>query len=171
MHSDIGHRKIVAIGAVYNFRLVALQDMYEYRAKLEAPTIVNYLITIVSSALLPFAFAGFVTNKAYWRGAAVVALLLFLYPITLNKIALLTPLWLVTLLLLSRFFEARSLVILTLLGPMLAGILLIAVFGSKAALYFSTVNFRMIAIPSIAMDVYNDFFATHDLRLFAKSRS
>lgn len=159
---------IVAIGAVYNFRLVALQDMYESRAKLEAPTIVNYLITIFSSALLPFAFAGFATNKAYWRGAAVVALLLFLYPITLNKTALLTPLWLITLLLLTRFFEARSLAILTLLGPMLAGILLIAGFGSKAALYFSTVNFRMIAIPSIAMDVYNDFFATHDLTSFCQ---
>ncbi|OIQ75311.1 hypothetical protein GALL_430250 [mine drainage metagenome] len=159
---------IVAIGGIYNFRLVALQDMYESRAKLEAPTIVNYLITIFSSALLPFAFAGFVTNRAYWRGAAVVALLLFLYPITLNKTALLTPLWLVTLLLLTRFFEARSLAIMSLLGPMLAGILLIAVVGPKAAQYFSTVNFRMIAIPSIGMDVYNDFFATHDLTSFCQ---
>jgi hypothetical protein len=61
----------IAVGASYNFRLVSLHDMYEYRAKVVAPAIPNYLITIVSSALLPFAFAGFVTRKAYWRSPGV----------------------------------------------------------------------------------------------------
>jgi hypothetical protein len=80
----------------------------------------------------------------------------------------LTPLWLVALLILSRFFEAKITTILSLLVPMLAGILLIAVLGPKAALYFATVNFRMIAIPSVAMDVCNDFFATHDPTYFCQ---
>ena len=68
----------IALGAIYNFRLVTLDDMYEYRAKLSAPPIVNYVVTIVSHVLLPFAFAGFVASKAHWRAAAVLVLLLFL---------------------------------------------------------------------------------------------
>ena len=159
---------IGAIGAAYNFRLAALEDMYRYRAVLEAPAAVNYLVTISSSALLPFAFAGFVARKAYLRGAAILVLLLFFYPISLNKTVLLTPLWIVTLLMLTHFFEARFVTILSLLGPMIVGIFLAALLGSKAELYFSTVNFRMIAIPSIAMAIYNDFFATHDLTYFCQ---
>jgi hypothetical protein len=158
----------IAIGASYNFQLVSLDKMYEYRAKLSAPTMVNYLITMVSSAFLPLAFAGFVAGKAYWRAAAVLALLLLLYPITLNKITLFTPLWLVAMLVLSRLFEARSAVVLSLLVPILVGLVSIIVFKERAAFFFSTVNFRMIAIPSIAMDVYNDFFFRHDLTHFCQ---
>jgi hypothetical protein len=158
----------IAIGAAYNFRLVGLSEMYEYRAKLDAPTIVNYLVTMFSTALLPFALAGFVALKAYWRAAAVLALLLLLYPITLNKLALFAPVWLVSLLVLSTIVEARVAVILSLLAPVLAGLALITLFGSHAALYFATVNFRMIAIPSVAIDVYNDFFSRHDLTYFCQ---
>ena len=142
--------------------------MYEYRAKLHAPAIVNYLVTIVSSALLPFAFAGFVTRKAYWRAATVLVLLLLFYPITLTKITLFTPLWLVAMLVLSRLFEARIAVVLSLLAPVLVGLALIIAFGDRGAFYFSTVNFRMIAVPSVAMNVYNDFFSNHDLTYFCQ---
>jgi hypothetical protein len=158
----------IAIGAIYNFRLVSLDEMYEYRAKLDAPASVNYLVTMVSTALLPFALAGFVATKAQWRAVAVLALLLLFYPITLNKTALFAPLWLVSLLALSRIFEARVTVILSLLAPVLAGLALITLFGKNAALYFSTINFRMIAIPSVAIDVYNDFFSRHDLTYFCQ---
>ena len=158
----------IAIGAAYNFRLVGLGEMYEYRAKLDAPTSVNYLVTMVSSTLLPFALAGFVATRAHGRAIAVLALLLFFYPITLNKTALFAPLWLVSLLALSRIFETRVTVILSLLVPVLAGLVLIALFGAHAALYFSTVNFRMVAIPSVAIDVYNDFFSRHDLTYFCQ---
>ena len=158
----------IAIGASYNFQLVSLDKMYEYRARIDSPAMVNYLVTIVSSALLPFAFAGLVASHAHWRAAAVPALLLLFYPITLNKLTLFTPLWLVFLLMLSRLFEARRAVILSLLAPALAGLVLITVFGLRAAPYFYTVNFRMIAIPSVAMDVYNDFFSSHDLTHFCQ---
>lgn len=157
---------VVAVGAFYNFRLVSLSDMYEHRAKIDAPTLVNYLVTIVSSALLPFAFAGFIASKAYWRAAAVLVLLLLFYPITLTKIALFTPLWLVAMFVLSRLFEARIAAILSLLGPILIGLLLLTIF--KEHFYFATVNFRMVAIPSIAMDIYNDFFSRHDLTHFCQ---
>ena len=34
--------------------------------------------------------------------------------------------------------------------------------------YYGTVNIRMISIPSIALDVYNDFFSKHDLTYFCQ---
>jgi hypothetical protein len=67
----------VAIGASYNFQFVTLENIYDYRDKVESPKILNYLIGMTSSALLPFAFAGFAARKAYWRAAAVLLLLSF----------------------------------------------------------------------------------------------
>jgi hypothetical protein len=51
---------------------------------------------------------------------------------------------------------------------MLAGLVLVYLFHAKAALYLSIVNFRMIAVPAVAMDVYNDFFSRHDLTYFCQ---
>jgi hypothetical protein len=93
-----------ALGAFYNFRIVTIDNIYEYREKLVTPTLVNYLQTMVSSTLLPFAFAGFIARKSNWRAVAVLVLLLLFYPITLTKITLFAPIWLVVMLLLSRFF-------------------------------------------------------------------
>ncbi|HEV7602235.1 MAG TPA: hypothetical protein VGO49_18510 [Bradyrhizobium sp.] len=156
------------LGAIYNFRLVGIEDIYPYREKLGTPAIVNYLVTIVSNALLPFAFAGFAATRAHWRAGAVLVLLLFFYPITLSKITFFAPLWLVVMLVLSRIFEPRITVVLSLLGPMLAGLAAIILFRADVALFFSTANFRMIAIPSLAMNVYNDFFSKHDLTYFCQ---
>lgn len=158
----------IAVGAAYNFRLVGLREMYEYRAKLDTPTAVNYLTTIVSSSLLPFAFAGFVTIRAHWRAAAVLAVLLLFYPVTLTKIALFAPLWLVGVFVLSRCFEARIAVVLSLMVPVVFGLAAITAFPEHAVYYFSMVNFRMVAIPSIAMDVYADFFSSHALTHFCQ---
>ena len=159
---------IVVAGAAYNFRFVAIADIYDFRDKMEFPAILNYLIGMASSALLPFAFAGFIARKAYWRAGTVLLLLLFFYPITLSKLALLSPFWLVAILLLSKLVEARIAVVLSLLVPMLAGLFLVSFFRAHAAPYFSIVNFRMIAIPATAMDVYNDFFSRHDLTYFCQ---
>jgi hypothetical protein len=38
----------------------------------------------------------------------------------------------------------------------------------ESASYLSAINFRMVAIPSIAMDVYNDFFSRHELTYFCQ---
>jgi hypothetical protein len=158
----------IAMGAVYHFRLVALEEMNDYRAQLDAPTGVNYLLAMVSTAVLPFALAGCVAIRAHWRAASVLVLLLLFYPVTINKTALLTPIWLVVMLTLSRVFEARVAVIVSLLAPIVTGLVLFAVFGKLAAPYFDTVNFRMIAVPSVALDVYNDFFSRHDLTHFCQ---
>jgi hypothetical protein len=156
----------IAVAAAYNFRLVALVNIYEYRNNLESPTILNYLVTIVHSTLLPFAFAGLVLCKAYLRAAIVLLLLVFFYPITLSKLAFFAPFWLVAITLLSKLFESRIAAILSLLGPILLGLILLLVFKEQAALYFSTVNIRILAIPSLAMDVYNDFFSRNQFTYF-----
>jgi hypothetical protein len=158
----------IALGAIYNFRFVAMGDIYDFRDKIAAPRAVSYLITIVSNALLPFAFAAFAIRNAYWRAGVALLLLLLVYPITLSKVALFAPLWLVAMLIFSRICEARMAVILALFGPLFAGLLLVTVFNAHLSLPFLMVNFRLIAIPSIAMDVYNDFFSKHDLTFFCQ---
>ena len=105
---------------------------------------------------------------AYWRSAAALILLLLIYPITLSKIAFFTPAWLVFFAVLSHFFRARTAVVISLLGPVLAGIVLNLLFEKLAIRYFSIVNFRMIAIPSNALDIYSDYFSKHDLTHFCQ---
>jgi hypothetical protein len=101
--------------------------------------------------------------------SAVLAVLLLFYPITLTKIALFTPLWLIGVFVLSRYFEARIAVVLSLLVPVVFGLASINAFPEHAAYYFSVVNFRMVAIPSIAMEIYNDFFTSHAPSIFVRS--
>jgi hypothetical protein len=158
----------VLIGATYNFHFVGIEHIYEFREKMESPIILRYLIGITSSALLPFAFACFAARKAYFRATFVLVLLIFFYPITFSKIALFTPLWLLAMFLLSKLVEARTAVVLSLTAPIVLGILLVILFRADARLYFSVVNVRMVAIPSIAMDVYNDFFSKHELTHFCQ---
>jgi hypothetical protein len=158
----------IAVGAIYNFRFVAIQDIYDYRDKLESPRILNYLIPIAQGTLLPFAFAGFVICRAYWRAGAVLLLLLFTFPVTLSKLALFAPFWLVAVALLSKPLGCRITVIVSLLGPVLLGVISILLFKMSATLYFSAVNIRVLAIPAVAMDVYNDFFSRNDLTYFCQ---
>ena len=166
----------VVSAASYNFKFVAIDDIYNFRDELTFPTALNYLIAITSSTLLPFAFACYVTRKDTWRAVAVLLLLTFYYPITLSKVALFAPAWLVMVMMFSRFFEARLTVILSLLAPLVVGLILFGLFESRALPYeatipyFGIVNFRMVAIPSIAMDFYNDFFFRHDVTYFCQMR-
>jgi hypothetical protein len=158
---------VVLISSTYSFQFVSIDDIYKFRGKVESPAILRYLVGI-SSALLPFAFAGFVARRAFWRASAVLLLLVFFYAITFSKLALFTPCWLVAMLVLLKLAEARFVVILSLLAPILAGVLWFGLFSPHGASYFAIVNFRMLAIPSVAMDVYNDFFAKHDPTYFCQ---
>ncbi len=158
----------VIAGALYNFRLVGIGNIYDFRDTMESPAVVNYAIRIASSALLPFAFAGFIARKAHWRAGAALALLLLIYPVTLSKLTLFAPFWLVAMLFLSRVFEVKTAVVMSLLGPVLIGLILHVMFTAQTALYFSIVNFRLVAIPSNSLDVYNDFFSRHDLTYFCQ---
>jgi hypothetical protein len=165
---------VIAAGAFYNFKLVGLADIYNFRDGLELPKWLGYAIGITSNALLPFAFACFIARDNRWRSVTVLLLLLLFYPITLTKLALFAPFWLLLLVLLSRFFAIRTSVILSLLLPTLAGITIVwlAKAGAFPFLhvreYVGPVNFRMIAIPAIALDIYNHFFSTHDYTYFCQ---
>lgn len=158
----------IALGAVYNFRAISIEKIYDFRDDIRIPRLLAYVIGITSNALLPFAFACFATRKAWWRAGTTLVLLLLFYPITLSKLAFFTPAWLVAFGLLSKWSEPRTAAILSLLLPLAAGITLITFFPAHAFPYFQLVNMRMIAIPSVAMDVYNDFFAHHDLTYFCQ---
>jgi hypothetical protein len=165
---------IVAAGASYNFRLIGIADIYSFRDELQFPMWLAYAMGATSSALLPFAFACFVARGQRWRAALVLVLLLLFYPVTLTKLMLFAPVWLLLLALLCRFFEARTSVVLSLFLPITAGVVLVLLFKSGALpyepvrQYFGAINFRMIAIPSSALDFYNDFFSTHDITLFCQ---
>ncbi|MEA2884589.1 MAG: hypothetical protein QOH32_3845 [Bradyrhizobium sp.] len=158
----------IAAAAIYNFRLVTIEHIYDFRDKLQSPAILNYVVGIVRGALLPFAFAGFVMRRAWWSCAAVLFLLLLLYPVTLSKLALFAPAWLICIAVLAKLLESRTATILSLMGPILLGLILLILVKAHAATYFFTVNIRMLAVPSVAMDVYNDFFSRNELTYFCQ---
>lgn len=158
----------IAISATYNFRFVSIGRIYDFRGELEFPRLLNYWIGITSNALLPFAFGCFVVRRNYWRAGTTLVFLMLFYPITLSKLAFFTPAWLLLITLLAKISETRTTVVLSLFLPMLLGVLLIAIFKNSALPYLELVNFRMIATPSNAMDIYNDFFSRHDLTYFCQ---
>ncbi|WP_233443145.1 hypothetical protein [Bradyrhizobium brasilense] len=165
---------VISIGAQYNFKIVSMEQIYDYRNALNMPKLLNYMIGITSGALLPFSFACCIELRKYCRATLALLLLLAFYPITLSKVSLLTSAWLIAMLLFSKLLELRTAVIVSLLGPLVAGILFYAlakynwVSLEAARSYFALVNFRMVAIPSLAMDYYNDFFFRNDLTHFCQ---
>lgn len=163
---------VIAIASFYNFRLVSIGHIYDYRDEIAFPGPIRYLIGIVSSALLPFLFACYWLLGCRGRAILVLVLLLFLYPVTLTKLAFFTPAWLIVLAVLSRLLEARTSAILSILVPMLVGLLVIVLLAPPVNgpvwRYFDIVNIRMIATPSSAIDIYNDYFAHHPLTYFCQ---
>lgn len=154
----------IITGAIHNFRIVAIEDIYRYRDKLDFPAGLRYAIGITTTTLLPFAFACFVARGNIWRAGAVLVLSLLFYPVTLTKFAIFTPVWLVFVAVLAKYFRPRTAVVLSLLLPVLAGLLTSKVLPTL----FYTVNFRMMIIPSNAFDIYNDFFSRHELTYFCQ---
>ncbi len=165
----------IAFGASYNFRPIGLTEIYAFRDALEFPPALKYATGATANALLPFAFACFVARRNRWRAAASLLLLLLIYPVTLTKISLFAPFWLLFLMLLSSLLEIRTTVVLSLLLPVSLGVIVAMLIKSGAlpyavpfSDYFATINFRMIAFPSIALDVYGDFFSTHGQTYFCQ---
>ncbi|MET3908988.1 hypothetical protein ABID59_003334 [Bradyrhizobium sp. S3.3.6] len=163
----------VAVGAAYNFRFVSPDDASSLRTD-ALPTSVNYLIGITSGSLLPFLFAYCVARNAFWRAGAVVVLMLLYYPIAVSKMTFFAPAWLIVLVALARFLETRVVAVLSLLLPIVAGVLLFTFLGGSgpvvrfAGAYHLIVNFRLFAVPSLALDLYNEFFAKHELTYFCQ---
>jgi hypothetical protein len=165
---------IVATGIFYNFKLVGFTDIYQFRDELRFPTFLRYAMGIALGALLPFAFACCIEMRARIAAMAILLLFVALYPVTLTKTALFAPAWLGLLWFIATRLEPRVAVIVSLLGPIALGVAL-AILSDYGPVprsiyldYFGTINFRMIAYPSIALDVYNEFFSRHDLTYFCQ---
>ena len=159
----------IVVASFYNFRLVSISNIYDFRNDLYFPAPVRYLTGVVSTVLLPFACACYLALNRRWWAAAPLLLILLFYPITLSKFALFSAAWVVILLILSRIFEPRVATILSILLPMLLGVILMAWHLNNYTLYyFGIVNIRMMATPSSAMDIYNDFFSSHPLTWFCQ---
>lgn len=163
---------VLAVAATYDFRFVAFSDASNVRGELSPlPPILRYLLGITSSAALPFVFACHVARERYWRAGAVLLLLLLYYPVTVAKTELFAPIWLLFVGALFRVFGARPAVMLSLLIPGLVGVVAFFQYQDEITrpwTYFSNVNFRMLAIPSVAIDVYNAFFSKHELTYFCQ---
>lgn len=165
---------VVAAGALYNFTPVGLSEIYKYRAEMNFPAPLRYALGTTSNALLPFAFAGFLERRLFGRAGLALLLLLLLYPVTLTKLTLFAPFWLLFLALLSTWAPSRAATILSLLLPMLAGVIVFLTMRAGlfppgiGSLYVGTVNSRMIAMPSVALEVYNNFFSGHPLTYFCQ---
>jgi hypothetical protein len=165
---------VLALGTIvaasfYNFRLVSIRQIYDFRNELYFPAPIRYLTGIISTVLLPFTCACYLALNRRWWAAVPLLLILLFYPITLSKFALFSAAWVVILLMLSRIFEPRVATILSILLPMLLGVILMAWHLNNYTLYyFGIVNIRMMATPSSAMDIYNDFFSSHPLTWFCQ---
>jgi hypothetical protein len=164
----------VAIGAFYNFRMVPIAQIYEFRGGIEFPVLLRYALSITSSALLPFVFACFIWRGRYGRAAVALMLLLLLYFVTLTKITLIAPFWLLFLTMLSRFFEIRMAAVLSLLLPVAVGVASVPLIMAGVLSHdpvnpiFGLVNFRMLAVPSMVLDIYFDFFSNHKVTYFCQ---
>jgi hypothetical protein len=152
----------IAAGASYNFKLVSLSHIYEFRDDTQFPSALRYLVGIVPNALLPFAFASYLVLRSYWKAALALLLFPLFYPILLSKLIFFTPVWILVLLAASRILGARLTAVLSLTVPITLGTIMIAALAHDHAYpIFNIVNIRMMATPSSALDVYNDFFAHH----------
>lgn len=160
---------IAALGYSSGFHIVGFVEGESLRGTLSFPTWLRYGMTISTGAVLPFCYAWFFTQKRYLLAVTALVVALSYYPIALNKTALLTPFWLIFITVLLKLTSCRTAVILSLLVPMLLGLASQALNQSSSHdLIFRVINFRMLAIPSSAIDHYNHFFSTHSLTNFCQ---
>jgi hypothetical protein len=155
----------------YSSGFYFILDFVEAEAKrgaLRYPTWMNYAISISCTTILPFAYAWFVVQRRYAIAAVVLCLILLFYPITLNKTVLLTPFWLVALTMLLRFVPAKPAVVLSLMIPMLFGIIVHMAQPIETRAIFGLINFRMLAIPASGIDHYAHFFSTRPVTGFCQ---
>ena len=158
---------VLGLNIPYGFAFVGIQEAERLRGGLSRPDLLNYLTNILIYAVLPFSFAFFAQRRCKLMAAASLLLILLFYPMLLNKTVLFAVGWLPFLFLVFRAFEAKQASVLSLIIPLLSGLLLYCVApwvggsnGEFVKLGFGYVSGRMFAVPSIAMDYYADFFAT-----------
>jgi len=133
------------------------------------PALLNYLTGIMIGAVLPYLFAHFASHRRWIAATGVLLLALSFYPVVNNKTVLLLPIWLPFLFWLFSRFNPRLATVLAFLIPMIIGLLAFFVLAAdRNYVLFSAINLRFLAIPSLALDHYADFFAHRDLTWFCQ---
>jgi hypothetical protein len=164
----------LAWNCYYGVAFVGVQEAEQLRNASVRPAVLNYLTGSVIGAVLPFAFAYLAWQCRYALAAVAILLIVAFYPALLNKTVLLAVIWLPLLFFLFRVFEPKRATVLALLIPMAIGLMLYTLLppdsqpGHLARYLYGLTNVRMFAFPSIAMDRYSDFFASHELTYFCQ---
>jgi hypothetical protein len=164
---------VLAWNALYGFAFVSTAEADRLRGTLSRPTVLSYIDSWLVGALLPFAFAWFATQRRYVPAALSIVLIAAFYPVLLNKTVAFAGVWLPFLFILFSLFEARRAAVLSLLLPLVAGLIVVWLesVGLPKQIYmlvYGGVNYRMLAFPALALDRYFDFFSSHDLTHFCQ---
>jgi len=159
-----------AYAYLFGFRVVGIAEAQMIRGGFDHPAWLRYAIPISTTTILPFIYAWFVTQKRYALAALPLLLLLLLYPVTLNKMTLFSPFWLVTLTVLLRFVAVKPAVVFSLMVPMTIGLAMRIGLPDYSREIFGIINLRMIAVPATGIDHYAHFFSTREFTGFCQIR-
>lgn len=165
---------ILLSNAAYGTAFVGIDDAGEMRNNFVRPSILKYSTGITTGALLPFAFAYFALQRRVYLAVVSLLVLTLFYPALLSKTVLFAPVWLLFLLVMFKMFEPKRATILTALVPMVGGLTAVALGRALDPLYTISaymhgfINFRMLATPSSAIDLYLDFFGNNPLTHFCQ---
>ena len=167
---------IFAWNAYYGFAFVGFLSSEQLRDSFDRPSILRYLTGSLTGGVLPFAFAYFACQRRYAMASTAILLNACFYPFLPNRTVLLAVVWLPFLFLVFRAFKPKRAVVFALLVPMAISLIIFAIVpggnpGSELSGYlFELTNYRMFAIPAMAMERFSDFFANHELTHFCQIR-
>jgi hypothetical protein len=165
---------VLAWNGLYGVAFVGIHEAEELRNTLVRPAFLRYVTGSLIGAVLPFAFAWFALQRRWYMAATSILLILCFYPVLLNKTVLFAAIWLPFLFFMFRTFEPKRAAVLSLLLPMSVCLLLFTVapvdgpIGFLASSIFGYTNIRMLAVPSIAMNYYSEYFAVNELTYFCQ---
>lgn len=157
--------------ALDGVRLVGFSQMDEYRAAIVRPRLVQYAIGNTTGALVPFAIACALVRGRKLLVAALCIVSLLYYPVTLTKTAVFAAPFILFIAALSARLEPRLTTILSLFIPLTVGlVVIIGVDGwpDPRMTIFGVINFRLLAIPSISLEHYFEFFHHHPHTYFCQ---
>src|SRR5689334_20441069 len=118
---------VLAWNALYGFAFVSTAEADRLRGTLTRPTVLSYIDSWLVGALLPFAFAWFATQRRYVPAALSIVLIAAFYPVLLNKTVAFAGVWLPLLFILFSLFEARRAAVLSLLLPLVIGLVVVGI--------------------------------------------
>jgi hypothetical protein len=163
---------VIVWNASYGLAFVGTREGADLRGYFVRPAILRYVTGSMVGAVLPFVFAYAALQGRYYLAGFSILLLALFYPILLTKTVLFAPAWLIFLFFMFRTFDSKLATVLTLLGPLTAGLVTYATASyyhpAFASYILEVVNLRMFAVPSSAMDHYSDFFSANPVTNFCQ---